>query len=221
MVRLVAIAVLACGLGACAPDHRQNIREFNDDGLFLYQRGEFGHARESFEAALALRPNDPNLLYNIGECRVRAGQLNAAEQSFQECLKYAPDHPQCRHALASMLYDQGRREEAVRMVGEWMRHNPKLSSPYVEDAYLWHRYGDLPKARDQLQAALALNPRDPNALAELGRVFDDMNLTEQAETMYRRSLDSQPRQPDVAYRLASLHSRTAPAPTPAPATTIP
>ena len=53
MLRLVAIAVLACSIGACAPERQQCVRDFNDDGIFLYQQGEYGHARESFEAALA------------------------------------------------------------------------------------------------------------------------------------------------------------------------
>jgi Tfp pilus assembly protein PilF len=216
MLRLAAIMVLACGIGACAPDRQQRVHDFNDDGIFLYQQGDYNHARLCFEAALGQCPDDPNLLYNIGECRVRAGQLAAAERSFQDCLTHAPNHVECRHAFASLLYDEGRREEAVRMVTEWTQHNPKLSSPYVEDAYLWHRYGDLPRAVEQLQTALALNPHDPYALAELGRVYDDMNLTNRAVDMYERSLLIHPQEPDIKARLTALRAKSAAPPAPSP-----
>ena len=207
MVRLGWVAVLTCGIGACAPDQQLRVREYNDDGVFLFQQGDYKHARETFEAALALRPGDANLWFNIGECQVRAGQGAAAEHAFAECLKVSPNHAECRHALTAMLYDQGRREEAVSQVADWMRANPRLSSPYVEDAYLWHRYGDLPKAVEQLQTAIALDPRDPYALAELGRVNEDLNLTDRAVILYERSLQIHANQPDVTARLAALRAR--------------
>src|SRR5438132_1570499 len=42
---------LLCG---CAPRVNDRAREFNEDGVYLFQRGDFRGAREPFEVALEL-----------------------------------------------------------------------------------------------------------------------------------------------------------------------
>ena len=51
LVALVA-ALMLCAAG-CVATEQERISDYNNDGLFLFQQGDYVGARESFKAALA------------------------------------------------------------------------------------------------------------------------------------------------------------------------
>jgi tetratricopeptide (TPR) repeat protein len=214
MRRSGLVATWALLAGACAPTAQERVRDFNDDGVVLFQRGDYAHAREIFQAALALKPGDPSLMYNVGQCHERLGQVAAAENAYNECLVRSPQHTDCRFALASLLVRQGRRPDAVRMTEDWLAHEPKRSGAYALDGWLWHQYGDLPQAQSRLQQALALDPNDHIALTELGRVYEELHRPDRAAALYERSLDLRPNQSEIRDRLTSLQRQGAGRPHP-------
>src|SRR5579883_2628315 len=114
MLRWVLVAGLLLSVSACVETGQERLHEYNRDGLLLFERGSYDHARETFEAALALKPGDPNILYNLGRCQERLGRADRAEAYYTECLRVSPDHEECRHGLVMLLVSTGRREEAVR-----------------------------------------------------------------------------------------------------------
>src|SRR5437763_1532706 len=83
--RLACLIVL--GLAGCAPIIQERVHDLQQDGLLLYQRGNFTGARETFQTALAIQPGNAALLYNIGQCSERLGDQAAAETSYLECLR--------------------------------------------------------------------------------------------------------------------------------------
>src|SRR5437879_13902593 len=99
--------VLALCLAGCESASQERLRDYNQDGVYLFERGDYAAARQSFQAALALKPEDPGLLYNLGECCDRSGDTIKAERYYQQCLVQAPNHADCRHVLASMLVRLG------------------------------------------------------------------------------------------------------------------
>jgi Flp pilus assembly protein TadD len=191
-------------LGGCGPTAQDRVTEYNDDGVRLYQRGRYADARDSFQAALTLKPDDAGLLYNLGQCYDHLGNVAAAEQTYNACLQRSPNHPACRHALATLLVRQGRWNDAVQMVQTWLGREPKLAAAYAEDGWLWHQAGDLMRARARLEQALDLDPHDSRALTELALVYESLNRPERALVLYERCLEQHPNQPEVARRLNFL-----------------
>jgi len=215
MVRVAILAGLIVCLAGCAQTAgQQRLAEYNQDGLLLFEQGSFDHAREEFEAALALKPNDANLLYNLGQCHEKLGQADKAEARYNECLRVSPDHAACRYALAKLLVARGRRDDAVQMARNWLTARPDLSAPYTLDGWLWHQFGDLPRAQARVQQALDHDSRDTHALNELALVYEDMHRPDRAAALYERSLDYKPNQPEVKIRLTSLKAEGAGTPRP-------
>jgi tetratricopeptide (TPR) repeat protein len=214
MMRRAFCALALLAAAACASEVQQRVREYNEDGVHLFQKGAYRQAKQSFEAALALTPESANLLYNIGQCHDRLGDRVEAERIYKECLARAPDHAECRHAWAVLLVESGRQPEAVRMVEDWLRARPELSSPYVEDAWLRGRDGDLMHARGRLQQAIDKDPRDSRALAELGRIYEKLDKPGRALLLYERSLTVDPQQPELTRKVADLRARKVKPPRP-------
>src|SRR5688500_6731812 len=81
--------VLAAG---CASQMNERVRDFNDEGVNMFAKGDYRAAQESFEAALPLTPQDPPLLYNLGQCHDRLGDWRQAENYYLACLRADPKH---------------------------------------------------------------------------------------------------------------------------------
>jgi Tfp pilus assembly protein PilF len=205
------LALGACSLfvASCIPSLPSNelVTQYNEDGVLLFERGEYTHAQQSFEAAQKLAPEDAAILYNLAQCSDRLGDASKAEFFYRECLTRTPNHAACRHSLAQLWVRAGRQTEAERMIEDWLTREPKLSAPYAEDGWLWHLRGDLPKAHSRLQSALQIDPRDVRALTELALVYEEMQRADRALVLYERILDVNPRQPEIARRLDELRAQ--------------
>jgi tetratricopeptide (TPR) repeat protein len=211
---LMIAAITFCASGCAATLSEDKVRDYSEDGLYLFQRGKYRDARESFEAALALRPEDPGLLYNIGECHDRLGNAPKAEQCYRQCLQQSPNLAECRHALVVLLVRSGRQPEAVQVVHAWLASEPKLAAAYVEDGWLYHQGGDLPKAQGRLQQALDLEPHNVRALTEMGLVYEAMQRPDRALTLYERALEGDPKQLEITDRVNYLLTKGAGRPHP-------
>lgn len=210
----VCTALLVLCLGGCATGLQERAEEYNEDGLQLFRQGDYVYARESFKAALALKPEDPALLYNIGSCYDRLGKSAKAEQYYNACLQRAPNHTSCRHALAVMLVRDQRRDDASRMIAGWIAAEPQLAAAYAEDGWYWHQAGDLPRAQARLHQALQLDPHDPRALVEMAQVYESMSRPDRALVLYERALERDPHQAEVTERINLLLAKGAKRPQP-------
>lgn len=207
MRRFWWIAFLVCGITACGVNRQERVQEFANDGLRLYQCGDYRHARETFEAALALAPGDVTLQYDLAECWDHLGRLDKAEVLYRDCLQRAPNDPETHHALTLLLMRTGRRDEAVQSVQDWLARQPQLAAPYAEDAYLWHEFGDLKKTQARLQQAYVLDPHDNRTLVEMGRLYEELHYPDRAMSLYEQALACHPNQPDVEQRLSQLRTQ--------------
>jgi Tfp pilus assembly protein PilF len=205
-------AVLLVALAGCVSEDAERVRDYTADGLHLYRQGDYLDARESFQAALALRPDDPVLIYNIAQCYDHQGADAQAERYYLACLQRSPDHAPCRHALAALLVHEGRGPEAVHMAEDWLTREPKKADPYALDGWLWHQKGDLPRAQGRLQQALELDTHNVQALTELARLYEEMHREDRAVVLYERILEIEPGNVEITARINRLHGTSRPQP---------
>jgi tetratricopeptide (TPR) repeat protein len=207
MGRVRLVAVLALLVSACAPTLQERIQQYNDLGLDHYQKGEYDRARQDFQVALTLRPNDFALLYNMGQCYDHLGQPDKAEPIYRQCLQLQADDAKCRHSLDVLLVKQGRLAEAQRMVQDWLIREPKLSAAFAEDGWLYEQEGNPTNALLRYQQALGFDPRNTPALVGMGRVYEDaMNLPSHALKLYQIALDFEPDQPELVKHVSRLRA---------------
>ncbi|MGH7224954.1 MAG: tetratricopeptide repeat protein [Gemmataceae bacterium] len=208
MERVGSVAVLALLVAACAPTMQERVQEFNDLGLQRYQNGEYDRAREDFQAALNLLPNNFALLYNIGQCHDHLGQADKAESIYRQCLQLDANNAECWHALNVLLVQRGRMVEAQRMVQDWLTREPKLSAAYAEDGWLYEQEGDPTKAIRRYQQAVYYDSHNTLALMEIGRIYEEeLNLPSRALKLYQTALDYDPRQPELIKHVSRMRAR--------------
>ncbi len=213
---LVALACGGCG-GMSKTD--------NAEGVKLYQQGNYLGAVNSFQQALAKQPGNPDCFYNLGatyhqqsKLFGRPADMQTAEQYYHLCLARNPNHEACQRALAVLLVEENRRDEAVGGLQAWARSQPTNPNPHIELARLAQEEGTVGEAEKELTTALAIDPTNTRALVALGSIRETSGDTTQALASYTRALSLDPQQPAVAAKVASLQAtmaRTAALPPPA------
>lgn len=198
------VVFLLHGCTPTNPNRQTNVRDFNADGIYLYQKGDFVRAKETFEFALKQKPEDPNLLYNLAQCHDQLGENQKAEEVYRLCLQKDPNHPSAQHSLARLLMLEGRRGEATKTIETWLASQPKSAEAYVQDAWRWQQDGDLLKAQGRLQQALELDPRNVRALVNLGVLYELMERPDRALALYEKALREQPDRTDLRERVNQL-----------------
>jgi Tfp pilus assembly protein PilF len=205
-MRAAVLLVFGLTAGCVTPQMQMEQRraQLQADGIKAYRRGGYVEARQHFEAALQLRPNDAHLLYNLGKCAEKQGKLEEADDLFRRAIVEHPDHAAARHARTMLLTKTGKRDQAEREVQAWLADRPKSAAAYAEDGWLRLQEGDLDKARGRFQQALDLDPRNQRALNELARIYERLNHPGRAAALYRRSLGIEADQPEIRERLQAL-----------------
>jgi Tfp pilus assembly protein PilF len=185
----------------------------NAEGVRLFQQARYDEAMQQFQEASYDDPRNSDAYYNIAATHHRIGRLehrksdlDRAETYYNLCLDQNPNHTDSYRGLAVLLAEQGRTDEAFRLVEGWAQRQPGLADAKVELARLNEEFGNRQVAKDQLIEALVIEPENPRALSALGKIREDAGQREQALANYRRSLLSDNRQPQVASRLAALQS---------------
>jgi tetratricopeptide (TPR) repeat protein len=185
----------------------------NADGVKLFEQAQYHDALRDFQEATYDDPANADGYYNLaatyhqlGRTEHRQGDLDQAEAYYNQCLDHHPSHTDCYRGLAVLLAEQGRSQEAFRLVEGWVDREPSNSEARVELARLFDEFNQRQAAKEHLLEALAISPDNPRALAALGKIREDMGERTQALAAYQRSLSHDSRQTEVAARVAALHS---------------
>jgi tetratricopeptide (TPR) repeat protein len=189
-------------------------RAQNAASVRAYERGQSEEALAwALEATHTDRQN-PDGHYNVAACHHRTGilqrrpdLLDQAEQYYRMCLEWDQDHRDAYRGLAVLMVQQGRSNEAFELIEGWVESQPQSADARIELARLYQEFGDPTTAENYLAEAVEIQPQNTRALTALGKIREDRGETELAMRNYRKSLQSDQQQPQVAARLAALHTR--------------
>lgn len=207
----LAVAVFLTGCGNINSSAR------NAEGVRLFQQARYQEALKHFQEATYADPNNPDGYYNlaatyhrIGKLDARKADLDQAENYYNMCLdeheRRGSNPRDAYRGLATLLLEQGRTDEARRLLHGWVDRDPASADARIELARLNEELGDRLAAKELLLAALQIEPDNARALAALGKLREDTGETAEALAAYQRSLAKNRFQPEVAARVAALRS---------------
>jgi tetratricopeptide (TPR) repeat protein len=209
-------AVLGLGLTGCGSFTAGGK---NADGVQLYQQGNYQAAVEKFQEAANADPNDPDAAYNMGRVYHRLAVTQndpaaaaRAEQFYNIAIDRDANHLDAHRALAVFYVEQGQSNRAFDLLGDWAMRQSDAADPRIELARLHEEFGDKDAAKEQLLEALAIDNENPRTLAALGRIRDEAGEYAQAMNNYRKSLEYDRFQPELASRVSALQGAMSPAP---------
>jgi len=188
----------------------------NANGVTLFQQGQYQQALVEFQEAAYVDPANPDAYYNQAATYHRLGRvqnqrdcLTRAEACYRQCLEHDPNHADCHRGLAVLLVEEGRKDEAFKLMQTWAEQQPGLAEPKIELARLYDESGNRAAAKERLIEAVHADPNNARQWIALGKIREDSGDYSQALHDYQQALALDYSQKDVAARIPILQAAIA------------
>jgi tetratricopeptide (TPR) repeat protein len=201
--RTAGLMLAAAALGLCGCNSMSGHTN-NQTGMWEYREGNYAAARVEFSRAAADDPLNASFAYNLACATKRQGDLSGAEQNYLRAIQLDPNYQPAYHGLALLMSEEGRRTESLQLISTWAAARPYHPGAQIELAWISRQNGDHLASEQALYRALALDPGNSIATAQLGQLYQETGQTDRALAMYERSMRANWMQPGVQSRLASL-----------------
>ena len=151
--------------------------------------GEYPGAITLLRLFLSDRPNDVNLLYNLGMALSDIGQLDDAVNHLRRAVTLAGDFTNARIALGVALQRQGKNTEAIAALNEAVMTDP--SNPWAHRNYgaCLLEAGRTEEAENHLRQATLLDPRDQQAMFGLAEALAALGRLKDSDEAYKKVID--------------------------------
>ncbi len=199
--QMLGYALLAQGDAAGAIPHLERAKAVDALGIAQLEAGKLPEAVMNLEAALAARPNDPDLLYYLGRA---SGRLS--KQAMDALIAGYPDSPRAHEALGENLAALRRAPEAEKEFQEAIRLRPDTPGVHLALGEVYARASDWVKAEGEFRAEAKLRPDDAEAAYELGSALLEEGKTHEARVELDRADALRPEMPETLYALGKARS---------------
>jgi tetratricopeptide (TPR) repeat protein len=122
----------------------------------------------------------------------QAGNLDVAEQLYQQIVQADPGQADAVHLLGTIAYRKGRFEQAVVLIGRALRLKPGAADYHTNIGLAYEASGQMDEAVRHYQQAAQIQPNSPEAHTFLGHAMLRQQRWERAMASYRHVLDVRP-----------------------------
>lgn len=171
-------------------------------GIAQGAMGQFDASMQSFTAALALDPKDPEVYFNRANFRFQAGQAQEALADLDSAIKLRGSYLEARSNRANLLIqlsDFARAEKDLDYLVAKVTNNPDI---WVALGLAKHKIGKQREAMQCNERALKLVPNHPDALLNSSSVTYEQDEYSAALGWAERALAATPKRAEAHYAKA-------------------
>jgi tetratricopeptide (TPR) repeat protein len=199
--QFLGYALLSQGFAAEAIPHLERVGALDALGIAQIQTGQLNEAVANFTAALAKRPNDPDLLYYLGHA---SGLLS--KNAIDTLLASFPDSARAHQALAENYFVLRQMPQAEKEYREALRLRPELPGLHLELGQVFANTARWPEAVEEFRAEAKLQPGNAEAAYRLGSALLQQGQAHQAHLELERADQLKPEMPETLYSLGKAAS---------------
>lgn len=170
-------------------------------GTALRRQGRFAEAEAAYRHALALGPDNADLLVALGLVSGFQQKFQDARGFFEAALAAAPGSVDARLGLVRLAVWEGDVGEARRRIEQVLQDEPGNSEAAVLEARISLLEGRYAVAEAGFARVIEREPENVEAIVGLGDVRRARGDEEGARIRYRRGLELSPGDADIAQRL--------------------
>lgn len=177
-------------------------------GVLKGQQGLHAAGIRLIERAIIASPRVSAYYNNLGNLRIKTGDLSGAEKSYRYAIKIDRKNPEAQLNLGKMLHDQGQLQEAKACLIASLRIAPRSVEAQMSLGRLEESAENLRAALESYGNAARIAPDFAPAHLAMGNIHQQQNAFEKAEGCYRAAIAADSNYADAYFNLAnSLRSQ--------------
>jgi len=178
---------------------------FEELGNTYLAQEEFGNAEVAYATAVEADSSNVRLAGNLGSVRLLTGNVEGAIQVLESATRREPGNAVLLYQLADAYRGAGRLDDAAAAYRAAITANPTLLDAYLVLAALQRDRGEMGAAVGVLSDAQKRFPNSGLVKLNLGRVYEQSGMPEEAMAAYRDGLELLPGDNGAAFNLARLY----------------
>lgn len=203
-MKKILFLLLSCSIGAASA---QNLpaHDLVEEGIKLYDAGQYSEAEAKYKQALAAAPKDAVALSELALTYNTMGRNKEAVDICEKLLKADPDSDQSVYVTYGNSLDALKKpKDACRAYEDGLKHHPSSSSLYFNLGVAQVTSGQVPAGIGSFQQSVALNPDHASSHMSLGVMQMASHARIPAIMSLGRFLVLEPRGPRATQRLPTL-----------------
>ncbi len=175
-------------------------------GLTLRQAKRNDEARQAFEKAAELAPDNLALVYQLIDLDLLGKHFDAARERIRRQFQKTPDAPAAHFFEGKILAAEEKWDSAEAELQKTLQLDPNFAGAYDLLVQTYLATNKLPQALSQLQTQLSKNPNDASALMTLALLHERTNEFAKARDAYEKVLSINPDLVPALNNLAYLYT---------------
>lgn len=197
----LCLSLILCVSGWCVRANAQQspakVSVERDQGIKLYKQGQTQAAIKILKEVVKQHPDDADAWYFLGLAYYADSSIWLARVAFERLLSLRPDSVDANAKLAYALILANEPERATAMARHAIELDDQSPEPHYAIAEASFRLGEYPKALEEAQKALKLNPDFGPALITKTLAHSSLKQYEEAAASLQKFLTINPADPDV------------------------
>jgi len=149
---------------------------------------QYPEALERLKVAIALKPDDKDILRSAGDVYLYSGDHAEAEAYYKKAYSIDPGSEEAKKKLAFVLSWQRKDDEAFPLFLDLYKKHPDDKETAMEAARLYARRGEHARSLLILGCLLSRHPDDPELLVELADIEAGLGHAKRCRELYERAL---------------------------------
>lgn len=186
-------------------------------GAVLLRQNGISQAKEMFGKAAALQPENPNVLFRLGQAAHLEGDYKTAEASLTTALARDPYHWEAHLYLGMAFAGQGKYDQALVEYQKTIDVNQNAGEAFRQRGLVYlaqsrlattekKAAGDLvAKAVSELERALYFDPNNPDYYFDYGNCLDAAGLAGKARDAWIKAKELRPGFKEAMFALANYY----------------
>jgi tetratricopeptide (TPR) repeat protein len=199
---LLADGLLKSGANASAVTLLRRVQQQYPDDFWTYfqmanalaqdNRRSWEEAIRFYTAALALRPQSPEVFLNMGHALRQKGAHAEAQEAYRQAIRLRPDWSAAHVALGDLLGASSPNDEAVAAYRKAIELEPTNAAAWDRLAVALMNQGRVEEAIASFRQAVKVQPDFVMAHHNLGKALHVTGRLDEAIACYRKAIELQP-----------------------------
>ncbi len=170
-------------------------------GFVYHDMKDYERAAASYRLALEKDPDDPDILYNLGNVYIETGRPQEALEFYRKAVTFKSRYIRAYLNMGIALNQLNRQKEAEAAFLKAVELDPRSTDAFFNLGYIYEASGQMQKALEAYQNTVNIDSRHAEAYYNMGNVYVALGRLQQAIESYKKAIAAKPDHEDAQANL--------------------